>query len=385
MPRIRVLRAITRMNIGGPAIQAALLTARLHAEQFETLLVAGRPGPLEGDMTRLARLDRVRPLTVPTLVRPIAPLQDLRALASLVRIARSFRPHVVHTHMAKAGFVGRIAARLTGRPVILHTFHGSIFRGYFGAAETSLYLNAERLLARATSRVIAITDAQRRELIELRVAPAHKVVEIPLGFDLAPFQTLPTRDTARSTLGLPHGVPIIGLVARLVPIKDVGTFLRSIPIVVREVPEARAVIVGDGPERDRLTALAEELGVAHRCFFLGWTADMPAIYAAIDVLALSSLNEGSPVSVIESMASGVPVVASAVGGVPDLVVDGQTGLLVPPGSADELAAALSHVLRDGSLAAMLGGRGRSVATARFGAGRLVRDIESLYVQLLASR
>jgi glycosyltransferase involved in cell wall biosynthesis len=383
--RIRVLRVITRLNIGGPAIQAVLLTTQLDPDRFETLLVAGTEGPAEGNLLRLRRLDGVRAVTVPELGRRVAPLDDLRALARVIAIARAYRPHVVHTHLAKAGFVGRIAARLAGAPVIVHTYHGSVFRGYFGRRESALYMGIERGLARLTTRIIAITPGVRTELVELKIAPADKIREISLGFDLAPFRDAADRNVARARLGLPQDVPLVALVARLVLIKDVPTFLRSIALLSNSIPNVQAVVVGDGEDRANLERLADELGLRSRCQFLGWRADMADVYASADVVALSSLNEGAPVTVIEAMATGRAVVATAVGGVPDVVVHGQTGLLVPPRRPGELAAALRTVLTDSALRQAFGRAGQERALACFAAPRLVADIERLYLAELAAQ
>lgn len=384
MTPFRVLRVITRLNIGGPATHVSLLSARLDPSRFETLLVAGREGIDEGSMVELGRIDdRLQLARVAELGRAISPLTDLRATVAIARIARAFRPHIVHTHLAKAGFVGRIAGRLAGARVVLHTYHGTVFEGYFGKRESALYLAIERGLARITTRIIAITSRQRDDLIALRIAPPEKVVIVPLGLDLEPFLRLPDKDVARAALGLEPSRPVVGLVARLVPIKDVATFIRAIALLRQRRADVQAVIVGDGSERSRLEALGRDLALDGACLFLGWRADTPNVYAAIDVLALSSLSEGSPVSVIEAMASGRPVVATAVGGVPDVVLDGLTGSLVPPRDPAALADALEAVLADPDMRVRYGDAGRAFVYPRHGASRLVRDIEDLYSALLA--
>ena len=383
MTRARVLRVITRLNVGGPAIHAALLSSRLDRERFETLLVTGQEGPAEGSMRELGRLDPGIGITVvPALGRDVSPARDLRALAAVVAIARAYRPDIVHTHLAKAGFVGRIAGRLAGARAVVHTYHGSVFRGYFGERESALYLAIERALAKVSSRVISITPRQRQDLIALGVAPAEKIVTIPLGLDLEPFRRPPDRREARAALGLPVDGPLVGIVARLVPVKDVTTFLRAFALTRERVPDATAFIVGDGEERAALERLSGELRLGVACRFVGWRADMPNVYAAADLVALSSLNEGSPVSLIEAMAAGRPVVATAVGGVPDVVRDGETGTLVPPRDHAALGAALAELLRDGELARRYGEQGRAAAYPRFDASRLVSDIERLYDELL---
>ena len=381
------MRVITRMNIGGPAIHVALLTGRLDPSRFETLLVSGREGASEGSMLELGRLpEPVRPLRVETLGRAVSPFDDIRALARVVRIARRFRPHVVHTHLAKAGFVGRLAARASGARVVVHTYHGSVLRGYFGRAESALYLGVERTLARLSTRIIAISESGRRELIELGVAPDEKIVVVPLGLDLERFRDRVAPADARRALGLGSG-PTVGIVARLVPIKDVATFIRAAALARATVPDLVAVVVGDGEQRAELERLAADLAPAGQgrdgwCRFLGWRSDLPTVVAALDVVALSSLNEGSPVSLIEAMAAGRAVLATAVGGVPDVIRTDETGVLVPPRDPAALARAMVRLLRDVSLRERLGLAAAASVHPRYDASRLLADIERLYLELL---
>ena len=334
-------------------------------------------------MLELGRLpEGVRVMRIATLGRAVSPLDDLRSLAALIAIARRFRPQVVHTHLAKAGFVGRIAARLTGARVVLHTYHGSVFQGYFGARESRLYVAIERWLARLSTRLIAITPSGRRELVDLGIARNEKIVEIPLGLDLAPLRAGPDRAAAREALGLPAGAPVVGIVARLVPIKDVGTFLRAVARVAETHPDLVALLAGDGSERAALEALAASLGIADRCRFLGFQADVPRIYATLDVLALTSLNEGSPVSVIEAMTAGCAVVATSVGGVPDVVRTEETGLLVPARDPEAVAGAFRRLLDSPELRARLGRAAAAAVYPRYDIARLVTDMEDLYLRLL---
>lgn len=378
-----MLRVITRLNVGGPAIQATLLTARLDPTRFETLLIAGREDPGEGSMVELGRTDRVPVTFIEQLGRSVRVTDDLISLTRIVRIARRFRPDIVHTHLAKAGFVGRLAGRLTGARALVHTYHGSTFRGYFGSKESFAYLTIERLLGRLTTRVIAITPGQRRELVELGIAPAERIVEVPLGLDLAPFSIPLGSRAAKARIGLPPDVETAGIVARLAPIKDVATFLRAAAILAADRPALHVVVVGDGELRKSLEALALESGLGARCHFLGWQADMATVYAGLDVVALSSLNEGSPVSVIEALASGRAVVATSVGGVPDVIEDGETGLLVPPRDPHAMSKAIAWLLDDPAVRTRLGEAGRITAVGRYGAARLVRDIEELYASLVS--
>ena len=378
------MRVITRLNIGGPAIHVSLLASRLDPTRYETLLVSGVESGDEGNMLELGRLPPIDPRILPTLGRVISPLDDLRALTGLVLLARSFKPDIVHTHLAKAGALGRIAARIAGVRTVVHTYHGSVFRGYFGQRESAVYLGIERALARITTRIVAITSGQKADLVDLGIAPSSKIVEIPLGLDLDHFRELPAREAALSALGLPREGRYVAIVARLVPIKDIPTFLRAFALVTESLPDVRGLVVGDGPERGAVERLAQNLGLERRCRFLGWRADLPNVYAASDVVALTSLNEGSPVSVIEAMASGRAVVATAVGGVPDVVSEA-TGILVPVGDHRGFADAIVSLLRDPDRRAELGRKGREVAIRRFASDRLVADIDRLYIDLLGRR
>jgi len=324
--------------------------------------------------------ERLKLRRVPSLGREISPLDDIRTLRRLIAIAREFRPDIVHTHLAKAGTIGRVAARIAGARAVVHTYHGTVFRGYFGLAKSRAFLQIERALSHLTTRIIAITPGQRRELVELGIGDERKVVEIPLGLDLEPFLEPVDRVQARSSLGLPPDRPVVAIVARLVPVKNVSLFLRA----MASVPSAVALIVGDGELRARLEAEAAELGIAGRCRFLGWQSDVHAIYAAADLVTLTSNNEGSPVSIIEAMAAGRPVVSTAVGGVPDVVRDGVDGVLVHSGDTDGLASAINSLLADPSRRDDLGAAARLSVHRRYDASRLISDVTALYEDLVGS-
>jgi glycosyltransferase involved in cell wall biosynthesis len=322
--------------------------------------------------------ERLKLRLVPSLGREISPLDDIRALGRVTAIAREFRPDIVHTHLAKAGTIGRLAARAAGARIVIHTYHGTVFRGYFGTVKSRAFVEIERALSHVTTRIVAITPGQRRELIELGIGDERKVVEIPLGLDLGPFLEPIDRTQARSRLDLPPNKPVVAIVARLVPVKNVSLFLRA----MASVPSAVALIVGDGELRGRLQTEAAELGIADRSRFVGWQSDVRTVYAAADVVALTSNNEGSPVSIIEAMAVGRSIVSTAVGGVPDVVRDGVDGVLVRAGDANALAAAINSLLADSSRRARLGAAGRLNVERRYDASRLVADVTDLYESLL---
>jgi glycosyltransferase involved in cell wall biosynthesis len=299
---------------------------------------------------------------------------------------RRERPHIVHTHTAKAGFVGRLAARLAGVPVVVHTYHGHVLHSYYSPAKTRLLRRMERGLAALTDRIVAVSEQVKRDLMEYRVAGAEKIGVIPLGFDLKPFlDSAMHRGGFRRELGLNNGGPLVGIVGRIFPIKNHVLFLDAAARIAAGEKEARFVVVGDGTLRRQMEQHANALGIADRVIFTGWRRDLPRIYADLDVLVVSSNNEGTPVSAIEAMASGCPVVATRVGGLPDLIDEGETGCLVPRGDAPALAAAVLRLLRDRESARRIGETARARVAERFTAERLVADIERVYTGLLAEK
>ena len=382
-----MLRVITRLNIGGPAIHAILLTSALDdGAQFRSTLVTGVTAPHEGDMLDLARARAVEPVSLPALGREISPLDDLVALARLVRMIRERRPDVVHTHMAKAGTVGRLAAAICRVPLIVHTYHGHVFHSYFGRNRTRLFLTIERTLGLATHRIVVVGDGQREEIASYGVAPLTKIESIRLGLELTPFLRAEiARGTLRRELRIEPDVPLVGIVARLVPIKAHEVFFEAAVRIRAALPGVRFVVIGDGERRQALEALVRNLGLADSVTFVGWRRDMPSVYADLDLVALTSLNEGSPVALIEALAAARPVVSTAVGGVPEVVIDGETGLTVSVSDVSALADAVLVLLRDPALAARLGAAGRRHVYPRYDSSRLVNDVRNLYLRELSAR
>ena len=382
---VRVMRIIARLNVGGPAIHTVLLTEGLEDCAFHSLLVTGRHGEHEGDMSYLASDRGVTPTVIPELGRELSWRDDVIALWKLVRLMRWFRPRIVHTHTAKAGAIGRFAAIVAGVPLRVHTFHGHVFRGYFGRTKTRMFLWIERFLGAFTHRVVAISELQRDELCDLyRVIPRGRCEVIPLGFDLRSFAAAERRrGELRRELGCPAGRPLIGIVGRLVPIKNHAMFL-AVARRVLDVRDAAFVVVGDGELRAELERTAAERELSDRVHFLGWRRDLDVVYADLDVVTLTSINEGTPVTLIEGMAAARPVVATQVGGVADVVEHEQTGLLVASGDADAFAREVLRLLADPALGEGFGRRGRERALRRYGSQRLVADVRRLYLDLLGS-
>jgi len=379
--KIKIFRMITRLNIGGPAIHAILLTNGLNKGKFESKLVTGIPSEYEGDMFYLAEKKGVKPTIIPELRREICWTDDMVSAIKLFRLLKRERPHIVHTHTAKAGAIGRIVAKMAGVPIILHTFHGHVFHSYFGSWKTRFFLLMERLLAHFTDRIITVTDEQRREILSYKVGSPRKVVSVPLGLELERFLEC-EKGKIKRELHIDDHTKMVGIVARLVPVKNHLCFLRSASIVLERCKNVKFLIVGDGELRELLEMEVCNLGLQNDVIFLGFRRDLEHIYADLDVVVLSSLNEGLPVAIIEAMAAGKPVVCTKVGGVPDLVEDGKNGFLVPSDDHIAMADAIVKILDDPHLAEKMGSEGRKKVYPAYTKERLIKDMENLYEELL---
>jgi glycosyltransferase involved in cell wall biosynthesis len=382
--RIKVLRIIGRLNVGGPSIHVVNLTAGLDPDRFEQLLVAGSESPMEGSMLDYAFCRNVYPYRIPEIVTAFSLTpRDAKALAKLYWLIRKERPQIVHTHTAKAGFLGRIAARLASVPIVVHTFHGHVLHGYYSPAKNWLLRRVERSLACISDLLVTVSEQVKTDLVGYGVATAEKISVVPLGFDLDPFVNSHTqKNEFRREVGFSDQHKLVGIVGRLFPIKNHALFLKSAARIAAQEPAARFVIVGDGVLRLDLERQAHDLGIADRVLFTGWRHDLPRIYADLDVLIVSSDNEGTPVSAIEAMASSCPVIATRVGGLPDLITDRKTGLLVHQRDTEELAAAVVHLLDSPELAESICRNAAVRVRHSFTVQRLVADIDHLYGQLL---
>lgn len=374
-PPVRVLRVITRLNVGGPSRHVFVLAKGLRPE-YETLLAAGTPAALEGDMEDASVAVR----RVPGLVRQPRPLDDLRAQRELRKLVRDFAPDIVHTHMAKAGALGRMAARSASGVRTVHTFHGHVLEGYFRPSVQRAFIEVERRLARRTDILVAVSEHVRDSLLDLGIGTPGQYRVIRLGLELDEHLAAGAgRGTLRRSLALPPEVPLVGIVGRLAPIKDHATALEA----VASLDGVHLAVLGDGELRTALQRRAAELGIAGRTHFTGWWADMPGAMADLDVVLLTSRNEGTPVSLIEAHASGRPAVATRVGGVESVVRHQETGLLAPAADPAAIADAIRQLLSDRELREGMGVRGREWVRERFSSTRLVHDIRVLYEELLA--
>ena len=397
----KILRILTRLNIGGPSIHAGLLSTRLDPRRFSTCLVVGEPDPTEGDLSGLIDAASARLIRLKSLRRPIRPWADLRTLWQLLGIVRRERPRIIHTHMAKAGALGRLAGcwyntlgpgRTAGaRAILIHTFHGHVLEGYFSGWLSSIFLAIERWLARRTDCLIAVSLTIRDQLLAKRIGQPDQWRVIPLGLDLTALSALPSLNGASPVR--------FGMVGRLVPVKNPSLFLQALAPLVHQQPQAHVVgvMVGDGSLRQALEEEVRARRLEASVRLTGWQRQMDAVYRDIDVACLTSWNEGTPVSLIEAMAAGRAVIATDVGGVRDLLAEPsearealtrgsfqivQRGILVQAGDAEGLTSAMRRLAQDAALRRQVGAAGRTHVLRAFTAERLLQDVSMVYEQLL---
>lgn len=373
-----MMRVIARMNVGGPALQASVLMRGLDPDVFDQRLYTGVVEPGEADYLDLRARD-IAPHRLSTLGRSVRPADDLRAVASLVAEMRSFRPHIVHTHTAKAGLLGRTAATLARVPARVHTYHGHLLYGYFSPAKTRLVVATERMSARVCDRLVAVGTRVRDDLVAAGVGRPDQYVVVPPGTALGP---LPDRAFARARLGVSGDGPVVAYVGRLTRIKRPDRLVGVARELRRRVPGVRFVICGGGDATAEVEAAARASGGWMR--LVGWRPDVETVYAAADLVLLTSDNEGMPVSLIEAGLAGLPVVATRVGSVPEVVRDGVTGLLAACDDA-EPAAQAARLLLDEPLRREMGRRAHAWATQRFGPERLVSDVAGIYTSIAGER
>lgn len=402
---VRIVRILTRCNIGGPSVHVGILATQLDPTRFSTLVVTGQSDAIEGDLSRRLVADGARVVQVRALQRAPHPWRDVQALAQIMSLLWRERPHIIHTHMAKAGTLGRLAGLLYNtlgpgrtrscRAILVHTFHGHVLERYFGRPLTHVFLMIERWLARRTDGLIAVSRTVQEELLQLGIGRPSQWQVIPLGLPLSALAVLP----------LANGrMPLrAGLVGRLVAIKNPSLFLQALERLRRDAggqPSVHGLVIGDGPLRAGLEQESRQRGLDALVQFTGWQQDLVRLYQQIDVACLTSWNEGTPAALIEAMAAGRPVIATAVGGVRDVVEDGPPsqpplvpgcfeittrGILVIPGDVAGLAAALQRIASDERLRRRLAEAGRAFVTQQFTSERLIAAIGTLYGQLEAQR
>jgi glycosyltransferase involved in cell wall biosynthesis len=394
----RVLQIINRLNLGGPTFIAGYLTAYL-GDGYETMLLAGLKDDSEESSEFIVRNMGITPRYINKMRREINWKDDREAYKEIDAIIKEFKPDIVHTHAAKAGTLGRLAAINNNVPVILHTFHGHVFEGYFGKLKTAIFLNIERYLARKTSGIIAISNVQKEELSKkFRVAPDKKSFVIPLGIDLEKFQTnqQAKRSEFRQQYRLSDDTIAVGIIGRIVPIKNHQLFLDCWKnILSQTTKKVHAFIIGDGEDRDAVFEYCQQLNLSfntnsefneiNTITFTSWIIDIDIPVAGLDIIALTSNNEGTPVSLIEAQAAGKAVVSTNVGGISDIVIEGETALLAPKEDREEFSKYLLELIENETLRNKMANRSPSFANDSFGYMKMVENHRDLYMRLLSQK
>ena len=397
MKKIKILRIIARLNIGGPAIHTILLTEGLRKEEFNSLLICGNTGKNEGDMAYLAYEKKVRPIFIPELRREVNLYRDLVAFIKIFKIILREQPDIIHTHTAKAGTLGRLGgiifnlfSKKSSKSKIIHTFHGHVLSGYFGSFKTRYYILIEKFLAAFSTKVITVSESVKNELVALGICDRNKIEVIPLGLELDNFLGIESKE---------HTTVKIGILGRLVPIKNHKLFLDTVSLILKSNPKAsfNFRIIGDGELKSQLQIYSKILGLNRQVEFLGWRRDLDKVYSGLDIVVLTSKNEGTPVSLIEAMASAKAVVATDVGGIRDLLGDInreyefdekpflvlERGILVKAQNPESFSSALLFAAENMPLRIKMGESARGFVANRFSKKRLISDMCGLYYLVLS--
>jgi glycosyltransferase involved in cell wall biosynthesis len=394
----RVFRLINRFNLGGPTFNVTYLSKFLSPE-FETMLAGGSKDELEASSEHIPLEYGIQPLIIEKMKRSINPGNDIAAYATIKKIIKEYKPHIVHTHASKAGFLGRMAAISCNVPVIVHTFHGHVFHSYFNNIQTSIYKNIEKYLASKSTALIALSEKQKTELSEIhKIAPPDKFQIIPLGFDLERFwtNTGEKRKIFRTKHGLPDDTVAVGIMGRLVPIKNHALFLNAFKNASeRSQKNAKAFIIGDGELKESLVnqciknnltySTLEKPNPSAKVIFTSWIKDTDIAMAGLDIVALSSRNEGTPVSLIEAQAAGKPVISTIAGGIENVVKPGETALLSPVNDLQLFSDNLYTLLDNSELRHNLSIGGREFVSKNFSYLTLADNMSNLYKKLLTDK
>jgi len=389
----RVARIITRLNIGGPSIQAIGLTRDLTEAGYETCLIHGHLGEGEGDMTRLRPISADRAVYIEALVRPVSPFKDVRAFWRIYKTLLQWKPDIVHTHQAKAGTLGRLAAlaynstpKRVGKARLIHTYHGHVFEGYFRPAVTRVFLMIERWLARHTDVLIAVSPEIGNDLLSTYgIAHSQQVRIVPLGFNLDGLLALSHTDrvAARQRLSIAEDAIVVTTVGRLTAIKHHAAFIDMAARLQQKSSRFVFLIAGDGELRSDLERQASDRRVDRSLRFMGWQGDLEQLYAATDIFVLTSRNEGTPVALIEAMAAGLATVSTDVGGVRDVITSPNLGTVVRAGDTSALVEAVAEFAEDPARCRKAGLEARTSVRERFHVRRLLDDIAHLYHEVLS--
>lgn len=379
MKKVTILRIITRLNIGGPAIHTVLLTAKLNPEKYESYLLTGRIEEHESDMMYLADKYNIKPIMIPEMSRELRPLRDIKSFCKIYKLLRVIKPNIVHTHTAKAGTVGRLAAFFAGTPIIIHTFHGNIFNGYFGKVKTTFFILLEKILAKFSTKIIALSKQQKAELVFLGIASNDKIKTINLGFQFE--NIIPKKEDEgvfRKQFGFANNATLIGIVGRLVPIKNHILFLDIAERICNKYDNIYFPIIGDGEMRALLENKVKERNLQNKIIFTGFIKDLKSVYADLDLVLLTSNNEGTPVAIIEAMACKKIVMSTKVGGVEDFIENEINGFYFPKGNVQLFVEKIECWLKNKNIFEEIGQTASHKIIKKFSFFRLKNNIEKLY-------
>ena len=395
----KILRIHNRLIVGGPSHNVTLLTAYLSPE-FETRLLVGKKDPAEKDAAYIAQRLGLKPIEITEMRRSILPFNDIIAYFKIKKIIREFKPDIVHTHASKSGAIGRLAAKSCNVPLIVHTFHGNVFHSYFNGFLTSLIIRIERFLAKKTNAIVAISDSQRKELTDVyKIAPPEKIFTIPLGFNLEKFSVDQDakKELFRHKYGFDKNDIVVGIIGRLVPVKNHEMFLEVAALIkANSNKNIRFVIIGDGESRTLIEKKAAALNLSYSYFVTNpkaktdilvtsWETEIDEALAGIDIIVLTSHNEGTPVSLIEAQAAHKPVVSTNVGGIEDIVQHGETGFITEAGDTASFAQHILTLIDTPQLRDEMGKKGYENVIKRYSKQRLITDMKHLYLSFLEKK
>jgi len=385
--KIKIANIISRLNIGGPSVHTVLLTKYLPNDKYDSMIASGSLSAGEGDMSYLVDQYEVEHRSINTLQREISLWDDFKAVRELYTLFRQEKPQIVHTNLAKAGMVGRLAAWLARVPVILHTYHGHVFSGYFSPRKTYIYILIERLMALISTQIVVISKMIKKDICSTyKITSEKEVSVIPLGFELNKMEPLNNyHGFFRKQFSIPDDVPVIGIVGRLTGIKNHDLFVEIANLLLQQNNQIHFLIVGDGEMRAELETKVATLGIVKNVHFTGWITETAKMYADIDIMMLTSKNEGTPVTVIEAMYYNIPVISSNVGGLSDLIDNGKTGYLINSLIAGDYIPIILKLLRSEQERKSIGEAGHIFITDHFNIDRLITDMDNLYMKLLKKK
>lgn len=395
LEKIKVLHVITRLDKGGSAQNTFLTLLGLKEQNFESSLITGLS--LESEMRQeeikavekdIQRLESkgIELVRCPSLVRKINIIKDLRAFFNIWKIIKKNKPLIVHTHTSKAGLLGRLAAKLARVPIIAHTPHGHVFFGYFRRFKTKIFVILEKIASRITDRIVALTEREKQDHVLFKIAKEDKFAVIHSGVELNELQELSSKgkQNFKKELGIPENSFVVGTIGRLVPVKGPEFLVEAAKYIILKHPTTYFIFGGDGYLEEGLKKKAIELGVQNNIIFLGWRADVSRIISLYDIFALPSLNEGMGRVLVEAMALGKPIVASNIGGIPDLVSHGKNGFLVSPKNPGQLAKYIQILIADKEKRESMGKKGKEIAQ-NFSKEIMVDRIIELYKELMTKK